>query len=109
MIEGEELVLKAWDGPAATGHERIPIGKGVCGRAARDKRSVLVNDVNKDPDYLACFVSTRSEIVVPLMNGDRCVGDIDIDSDTPDAFDTLDKLFLEWLADRLVAKTKSSA
>src|SRR5689334_708758 len=75
MIEGgDTLVLKAWDGPAATEHVRIPIGQGICGLAAREKRTVIVDDVNKDPRYLACFLQTRSEIVVPIFSEGRVVG-----------------------------------
>jgi GAF domain-containing protein len=105
MVEGDDLVLKAWDGPQATEHVRIPIGKGVCGRAARTHRTEVVDDVAKDPEYLACFISTRAEIVVPIMKAGRCIGEIDIDSDKVKAFDTLDRLFLEWLADRLAEKS----
>ena len=61
VIEGgDTLVLKAWDGPAETEHVRIPIGQGICGLAAREARTVIVDDVNKDPRYLACFLQTRS-------------------------------------------------
>jgi hypothetical protein len=57
MIEGSDtLVLKAWDGPKATEHVRIPIGQGICGLAAREAKTVVVDDVNKDPRYLACFL-----------------------------------------------------
>jgi GAF domain-containing protein len=103
-VEGEELVLKAYCGPAATQHVRIPIGRGICGLAARRKQTVLVDDVCADPNYLACFPTTRSEIVVPILRDGRCLGEIDIDGDAPAAFDTLDKLVLEWVAELLAAK-----
>lgn len=98
MLEGDELVLKAWDGPEATQHVRIPIGRGICGLAAREKRTVIVGDVNADPRYLACFPYTKSEIVVPIMKGARVLGEIDIDSDTPNAFTQKDREFLERVA-----------
>jgi GAF domain-containing protein len=101
MIRGDKLKLEAWDGPQATQHVEIPIGEGICGLAARTKETVAVDDVNKDPRYLQCFVQTKSEIVVPIMKGDTCLGEIDVDSDKPAAFNALDKQFLEWLADLL--------
>lgn len=104
MVEADTLVLRAWNGPAATQHVRIPIGQGICGLAAREERTVVVDDVNKDPRYLACFLQTRAEIVVPIMKGPRCVGEIDIDSDKVAAFDELDRQFLEWTAARLAEK-----
>ncbi|HEU4338516.1 MAG TPA: GAF domain-containing protein [Planctomycetota bacterium] len=102
MIEGgDTLVLKAWDGPAATEHVRIPIGQGICGLAAREARTVVVDDVNKDPRYLACFLQTRSEIVVPIFAGGSVVGEIDIDSDRPSAFTKADQDLLEGIAEEL--------
>lgn len=98
MLEGDELVLKAWDGPEATRHTRIPIGKGICGLAAREKKTVIVGDVNADPRYLACFPYTRSEIVVPILKGANVLGEIDIDSDTLNAFTEKDREFLEQVA-----------
>ncbi|MBI1741790.1 GAF domain-containing protein [Candidatus Acetothermia bacterium] len=104
MLEGEELVLRAWDGPEATEHVRIPIGAGICGLAAREKRTVIVGDVNTDPRYLACFPYTRSEIVVPLFKTGKVIGEIDIDSNTPHAFTEKDRSFLEQIAHFLGTK-----
>lgn len=102
MIEGgDTLVLKAWDGPAATEHVRIPIGQGICGLAAREKRTIIVDDVRKDPRYLQCFLNTRAEIVVPIFSKGEIVGEIDIDSDITAAFGETDSIFLEWIAGRL--------
>ncbi len=98
LLEGEELVLTAWDGPQATQHVRIPVGKGICGLAAQERRTVIVGDVAADPRYLACFPNTKSEIVVPIMKGTRVLGEIDIDSDTPHAFTQQDREFLEGVA-----------
>jgi len=61
----------------------------------------VVDDVNSHPEYLACFAETRSEIVVPLMKGGKCVGEIDIDSNKPSAFSDEDKTFLESVASLL--------
>jgi GAF domain-containing protein len=98
LLEGDELVLGPWKGPEATEHVRIPVGQGVCGAAAASGRTEVVDDVNADPRYLACFASTRSEIVVPIAYEGRIVGEIDIDSDRPAAFDMDDRAFLERVA-----------
>jgi GAF domain-containing protein len=95
LVEGEELVLGPWKGPEATEHVRIPIGQGICGAAVESGRTELVEDVNEDERYLACFPSTRSEVVVPIVYQGRVVGEIDIDSDRPAAFGTEDVSFLE--------------
>jgi len=98
LVEGDDLVLGPWRGPQATEHVRIPIGEGVCGAAAASGRTEIVDDVNADPRYLACFVSTRSEIVVPIAYQGKVVGEIDIDSDAPAAFGEADRAFLERVA-----------
>jgi L-methionine (R)-S-oxide reductase len=95
VVEGNDLVLSAWAGPAATEHTRIPIGKGVCGFAAKAGRTEIVSDVSKDPRYLQCFLSTKAEIVVPISHKGTVVGEIDIDSDHLDAFSSVDREFLE--------------
>jgi len=98
FVEGGDLVLGPWRGPAATEHVRIPIGQGVCGAAAASGVTEIVDDVNADPRYLACFVSTRSEIVVPIHYEGLVVAEIDIDSDQPAAFGPADRAFLEQVA-----------
>ncbi len=98
IVEGKDLVLDAWSGPAATEHTRIPIGKGVCGFAAKAGKTEIVSDVSKDPRYLQCFLSTKSEIVVPISNQGAIIGEIDIDGDQLDAFSSLDREFLEAVA-----------
>ena len=103
VVDGKDLVLDAWSGPAATEHTRIPIGKGVCGFAAKAGRTEIVSDVSKDPRYLQCFLSTKSEIVVPIMNQGSVAGEIDIDGDRLDAFSSLDREFLEAVAKKLSA------
>jgi len=101
LVRGETLVLAAWRGTQATEHTTIPLGKGVCGAAACTGTTELVNDVSKDKRYLSCFLSTRSEIVVPIKKTRIVRGEIDIDSDSPNAFDAGDVLFLEKVADML--------
>jgi L-methionine (R)-S-oxide reductase len=98
LVEGNDLVLGPWQGPEATEHVRIPVGQGVCGAAAATGVTEVVDDVNADPRYLACFPSTRSEIVVPISYEAQVVGEIDIDSDRPAAFDADDREFLESAA-----------
>ena len=88
-------MLGPWNGPQATEHVRIPVGQGVCGAAAASGETEIVDDVNADPRYLACFPSTRSEIVVPIAHEGRVVGEIDIDSDRPAAFGEDDRALLE--------------
>ena len=77
---------------------RIPLGRGICGAAASDKATIIVDDVNADPRYLACSIETKSEIVVPIMAGDDVLGEIDVDSDRPAAFEAADKTLLEAVA-----------
>ncbi len=97
-VEGSDLVLGPWTGPQATEHTRIPIGTGVCGAAAASGRTEIVGDVSADPRYLACFASTKSEIVVPIFDGGEVIGEIDIDGSDLDAFDSTDARFLEEIA-----------
>ena len=97
-VDGTDLVLGPWVGPEATEHTRIPIGTGVCGAAAASGRTEIVPDVDADPRYLACFASTKSEIVVPIFHEGEVVGEIDIDGSDLDAFDDTDARFLEEVA-----------
>jgi GAF domain-containing protein len=98
VVEGDDLVLGPWKGPEATEHVRIPVGQGICGAAAATGRTEVVDDVNADARYLACFPSTRSEIVVPIVYEGRVVGEIAIDSDEPAAFGDSDRAYLERVA-----------
>ncbi|MGP8077407.1 MAG: GAF domain-containing protein [Thermoplasmata archaeon] len=99
--DGSTLVLDAWQGDAPTEHTRIPIERGVCGRAVREGRTVIVDDVRADPEYLACFLETRAEIVVPIRDADGVIGEIDIDGNAVGAFDASDRAFLEAVAAKL--------
>lgn len=103
FVEGNELILGPWRGRQATEHTKIPIGKGICGSAAKSGKTEIIPDVNADSRYLSCFVSTKSEIVVPIKKDEKILGEIDIDSDIKDAFSQIDKDFLEKIADMLSA------
>ena len=97
LLYGNELVLGPYVGKPSP-HERIPLGRGICGAAASEKATIIVDDVNSDPRYLACSVETRSEIVVPIMKGADVLGEIDIDSDKLAAFTADDRELLEAVA-----------
>lgn len=105
MMEGNDLVLGPFRGKPSP-HTRIPVNQGICGAAAFQKQTVIVPDVNADARYLACSLETKSEIVVPIMDGAVCLGEIDIDSDQADAFGETDSELLESIAARLVSLIK---
>ncbi len=100
LLDDEELVLGPFLGKPSP-HTRIPIGSGICGAAAREHQTIIVDDVNADSRYLACSLETKSEIVVPIMSGARVLGEIDIDSDQPAAFGPDDRRLLESVASLL--------
>jgi GAF domain-containing protein len=77
---------------------RIALGKGVCGTAAAERRSVLVPDVEAFPGHIACDTASRSELVVPLLMGDRLLGVLDLDSPALARFDEVDRAGCEMLA-----------
>lgn len=91
------LVLGPFGG-AATPHTRIPLNQGICGAAASSGETVVVDDVNADPRYLACSLQTKSEIVVPVVSNGRVVGELDIDSHSPAAFGSEDRKLCEHTA-----------
>jgi len=105
-LAGETLKLAGWDGDQPTEHVEIPIGVGVCGRAAREKRTVIVDDVRSAPEYLACFLETRAEIVVPVMDGATVLGEVDVDGNEVKAYDASDAAFLGAVAKKLVGPLK---
>jgi len=94
------LVLGPYRG-APTEHTRIPVTEGICGAAVAQGETVIVEDVTRDPRYLACSLETRSEIVVPIRANGAIVGEIDIDSHELDAFGQEDRAFLEQCAEIL--------
>jgi GAF domain-containing protein len=103
QLAGNELVLGPFRGKPSP-HTRIPLGRGICGAAATSKATIVVDDVNSDPRYLACSLETKSEIVVPVLRGSNVLAEIDIDSDTPAAFGQRDRQMLEAVAALLAEK-----
>ncbi len=106
MMRDGVLEVGPYIGPP-TPHTRIELSKGICGAAASQKQTVIVDDVNADPRFLACSATTRSEIVVPLMDDDTCLGEIDIDSNQPSFFTAEDKEMLEEIARVIVRRMKA--
>lgn len=103
LLEGETLVLGPFLGKPSP-HTRIPVGSGICGAAAAERSTIVVDDVNADARYLACSLETQSEIVVPIMRGADVLGEIDIDSDARAAFGAEDRTLLERVARVLAQK-----
>lgn len=97
MMRDGVLKVGPYLGPK-TEHTLIELNEGICGAAATQKKSVIVDDVNADPRFLACSLTTRSEIVVPLIDGQTCLGEIDIDSDKQSYFTDDDRQMLEEIA-----------
>jgi L-methionine (R)-S-oxide reductase len=103
LLDGEHLQLGPFLGKPSP-HTTIPLNQGICGAAASTRETIIVDDVDADPRYLACSLDTRSEIVVPIMKGTRVLGEIDIDSDKKAAFGAADKELLEATAALLSEK-----
>lgn len=96
FFDGDELVVGPFQGlPACV---RIPLAKGVCGAAARLRQTQRVDDVNAFPGHIACDSASRSELVVPLYQGDTLLGVLDLDSPLPARFDADDQAGLEAIA-----------
>lgn len=95
-VVGGELLLGPFQGPVACVH--IGYGKGVCGTAWKERRTVVVPDVEEFPGHIACSSESRSEIVVPVIQRDRVVAVLDIDSRELGTFDEVDKEWLEKIA-----------
>lgn len=101
IIESNELVLGPFQGPVAC--TRISKGKGVCGTAWSDQRSIVVADVHDFPGHIACNAASKSEIVIPLIYDGEVIGVLDIDSNELDCFDEVDKQWLEKLCECLLS------
>ena len=96
-VVDNQLVLGPFQGPVAC--TRIGFGKGVCGTSWKEKRTIVVEDVEQFPGHIACSSESRSEIVVPLYKGDEVIGVLDIDSEKLATFDATDKEWLEQIAE----------
>ncbi|NME11423.1 GAF domain-containing protein [Parabacteroides distasonis] len=94
-----QLALAPFQGPIAC--TRIKYGKGVCGTAWKEARTIIVPDVDAFPGHIACSSASRSEIVVPVIWADKVIAVLDIDSDQPDSFDETDQIFLEKIVELL--------
>jgi GAF domain-containing protein len=95
LLRGDELVLGPFQGKPAC--VRIPLGKGVCGTAARQKATVIVPDVHAFRGHIACDAASQSEIVLPIMDGERLVGVFDLDSPVVGRFDSQDGAGLQQI------------
>ena len=98
-VDGETLVLGPFQGPPAC--MRIRYGKGVCGTAWKEKRTLVVPDVEEFPGHIACSAESRSEIVVPVIRNGEVKAVLDIDSKEIATFDGFDAAFLELIVDIL--------
>lgn len=101
------LVLGAFMG-AMTPHTRIPLNQGICGAAASSGKTIVVDDVSKDPRYLACSLETKSEIVVPVFVKGKVAGELDIDSHFPAAFGPDDQSLVQYCAEIVGKKLESN-
>ena len=99
-VAGDELLLGPFQGPLACVH--IGYGKGVCGTAWKERRTVVVPDVEQFPGHIACSSESRSEIVVPMFRGSEVIAVLDIDSRDLNTFDEVDARWLERIAALLV-------
>jgi GAF domain-containing protein len=106
FLRDDTLVLGPFQGrPACV---RIKMGDGVCGTAARERRSIVVPDVDAFPGHIACDTASRSELVVPLLDEDRLLGVLDLDSPDLARFDTVDQTGCEALAAIIVRHLRRS-
>ncbi len=93
LFKEGELILGPFQGNVSCVH--IPLGKGVCGEAAEKNQTLIVEDVTKHPNYIACDSTAKSEIVVPMKKGDQLVGVLDLDSSKIGMYDQIDQFYLE--------------
>ena len=101
FVDGEQLVLGPFQGPLAC--TRIPYGKGVCGTAWAEQKTIVVPDVEQFPGHIACSSESRSEIVVPIFKNGKVWAELDIDSKELNTFDDIDKQWLEQIVMVLTA------
>lgn len=95
LVKGDELVLGPFQGPIAC--TRIPFGKGVCGTAWQQNKTLIVPNVHEFPGHIACSSASKSEIVVPIRQNGEVIAVLDIDSKDFNTFDEIDKNYLEQI------------
>lgn len=95
LVKADELVLGPFQGPVAC--TRIRLGKGVCGAAWEQEKTLIVPDVDLFSGHIACSSASRSEIVVPIFNGDNVVAVLDVDSELLNHFDDTDAAYLQQI------------
>ncbi|MDO6760762.1 GAF domain-containing protein [Tamlana sp. 2_MG-2023] len=98
----EELHLGPYVGEP-TDHTVIPFGKGICGQVALSNKNFVVPDVKAQDNYIACSITVKAEIVVPIFKNGENIGQIDIDSNTPDPFTEFDEPFLEFVCEKVAS------
>ena len=96
LVQGRELVLGPFQGPVAC--TRIPFGKGVCGSAWEQNKTLIVPNVHEFPGHIACSSASKSEIVVPIRRNNEVIAVLDIDSTEFNTFDSIDKIYLEQIS-----------
>ncbi len=101
-MEGDILILGPFQGNSACVY--IPMGKGVCGMSLKEKRTLIIPDIEQFPGHIACDLASRSEIVIPMVKDGKAIGVLDIDSPILDRFDKIDRKYLEEIVNTLTSK-----
>lgn len=102
FFDGKDLILGPFQGKVAC--SKIGVGKGVCGFTFKERKTTIVPDINKFPGHIACDIDSKSEIVVPLIKNKKIIGILDIDSNSYNSFDEIDKNYLEKICNLLLEK-----
>ncbi|MDG3142378.1 GAF domain-containing protein [Streptococcus suis] len=104
LFDGQELVLGPFQGGVSC--VRIALGKGVCGESAETRETLIVDDVTKHANYIACDSAAMSEIVVPMVKDDNLLGILDLDSSLVGDYDMIDRDYLQAFVEILLAETQ---
>ena len=102
IVKEDELVLGPFQGPVAC--TRIGFGRGVCGKSWEEKRSIIVDDVEKFPGHIACSSKSKSEIVIPIFRGEDVFGILDVDDTRYGKFDEVDEKYLKEIVELIEKK-----
>jgi L-methionine (R)-S-oxide reductase len=102
FFDRKDLILGPFQGKVAC--SKIAVGNGVCGFAFKERKTIIVPDVNKFPGHIACDADTKSEIVIPLIKNEKAIGVLDIDSNSYNSFNEIDKKYLEKICNLLLEK-----